>query len=377
LNEPLDPSARRKVASHTRRAAAAAPVLEHLARLHEALKPMGPEVAPLFAALERSVVEQLGILEAQAVATAEANARMVQLVGQQHAMIAQMREQLALLARQKELLETQRAEAATQAAALAAANVEAVFSVEESNERLARLDAEHTRLRRVHKVLSARAEQLRKEAEALAASNVEATLLLDERERALEEITAAKERLAAQSVELEKKAFMDALTGLFNHRYLEEQLKHEVARAQRFGRSLSLLFVDCDHFKKLNDTHGHRTGDEALRRIATVLQGAVRAADVPIRMEVEPFAARYGGEEFVVLLPETPAEGAKVVAERIRARIRETEFPGGETQPLGRVTVSIGVATLAHGEDAAALVERADRALYAAKTQGRDRIVVA
>jgi diguanylate cyclase len=356
---------------------AKAQVTERLALLHEALKPMSREVATLFAALERTVVQQMDRLEASARAVADANARMMELVDNQQAMSAQMREHLALLASQKGLLERQRCEVEAQARALAEANVEAILSLDETNQRLACLDSEHARLRDAHGVLVDRSDGLRREAEALAASNVEAALLLDERERELSALAEDKSRIEAEARELEKKAFVDSLTGLFNHRYLEEQLRHEVARAQRFGRSLSLVFVDCDHFKKLNDTHGHPTGDEALRRLARVLQAEIRAADVPIRVEVGPFAARYGGEEFVVLLPETPLEGARVAAERIRAKVEETEFPGEHTQPLGRVTVSLGVATLEPGEDAAALVKRADEALYRAKTGGRNRVALA
>jgi diguanylate cyclase (GGDEF)-like protein len=158
--------------------------------------------------------------------------------------------------------------------------------------------------------------------------------------------------------------FTDELTGLHNRRFFEQELKREVERTRRFGRSLALVVVDVDHFKAYNDTFGHRAGDEALRRVAGHLADAV-----PRRLDA---VARYGGEEFVVLLAETDAEGARLVAERIREAVQGS---GGFRR---RLTISAGIAAT-RGDDceAESLVERADEALYQAKRDGRNCVRVA
>jgi diguanylate cyclase (GGDEF)-like protein len=164
--------------------------------------------------------------------------------------------------------------------------------------------------------------------------------------------------------EVTKLATTDGLTGLNNHRTFQERLEMEIGRAKRFVQDISILMVDIDFFKRLNDTHGHRAGDDILKKIASRLKENVRSID---------FVARYGGEEFVIILPETAAEGAALSAERIR---RAIEYPQikvvEEDEPL---TVSIGVATFpkdaSYRED---LIEKADRALYAAKDAGRNRV---
>jgi diguanylate cyclase (GGDEF)-like protein len=158
--------------------------------------------------------------------------------------------------------------------------------------------------------------------------------------------------------------FTDELTGLHNRRFFEQELKREVERTRRFGRSLALVVVDVDHFKAYNDTFGHRAGDEALRRVAGHLADAV-----PRRLDA---VARYGGEEFVVLLAETDAEGARLVAERIRESVQGS---GGFRR---RLTISAGIAdTLGDDCEAESLVERADEALYEAKRDGRNCVRVA
>jgi len=162
---------------------------------------------------------------------------------------------------------------------------------------------------------------------------------LDERERAL---LAATNELERKSRELEVLAFRDGLTGLYNHRSFHERMREETARARRYGKPLSLIFCDIDHFKQLNDQFGHPLGDEILRRVAELLRGS---DDGPDRLRESDIVARYGGEEFVVLLPETPKEGAKVKAERLCAAVRSTAFPSGR-----RITMSFGVAAFA--EDA-------------------------
>jgi len=160
----------------------------------------------------------------------------------------------------------------------------------------------------------------------------------------------------------EVEAITDGLTGLYNHRYLHERLEEELERARRRDSRLSLLFCDCDRFKAYNDLYGHKAGDAALGRIARIIEACSRRVDL---------AARYGGEEFVLVLVETDAAGALLVAERIRAEVEASSAKGG--QPL---TVSIGIAICpddakAHGE----LLDKADWAMYAAKRAGRNRVL--
>ena len=158
----------------------------------------------------------------------------------------------------------------------------------------------------------------------------------------------------------------DELTGLYNYRYLQQRLEDEIERARRYGRSLSLLMLDADDFKKFNDTHGHIAGDRALAEIGGALRLAVREIDV---------SCRYGGEEFAVLLPETDAEGAFVVAEKVRESVAFHSFADSEGERGVHLTVSIGLATYpALAANREELLRQADDALYQAKTTGRDRV---
>jgi diguanylate cyclase (GGDEF)-like protein len=159
----------------------------------------------------------------------------------------------------------------------------------------------------------------------------------------------------------EEAAFTDHLTGLANRRRFERQLAREVARTRRYERPFCLLMLDIDHFKRVNDTHGHETGDEALRRLGNTLQAGTRGIDI---------AARIGGEEFAIILTETDSRRGLEVAERLREEVKATEIPGA-----GHVTVSIGLAecTVAFS-DVRELFSVADAALYEAKRAGRDRV---
>ncbi len=169
-------------------------------------------------------------------------------------------------------------------------------------------------------------------------------------------------RLHEQTVAL---SVTDPLTQVPNRRFLFGQLESEVARAQRFGTPVSLIMIDIDHFKKLNDRAGHPAGDEVLRQVAALLGRSVRRVDT---------LARYGGEEFAVLLPQVPRTEALDVAEKLRAIVAGTPMPNGAEQPLGKITISVGVATLPDdAKDQETLVDRADAALYASKRGGRDR----
>jgi len=158
-----------------------------------------------------------------------------------------------------------------------------------------------------------------------------------------------------------------------NRRYFESRCLEEVQAARRSKLPLVCLLLDVDHFKRINDTHGHPAGDAVLRYVARLIRAQLRGSDV---------VARYGGEEFVMLLPATPLAAALDTAERIRRVIAAQSMPVQTAEPL-RITVSIGAALLpGEGEadaavSAAALVQRADQALYAAKQGGRNRVLAA
>lgn len=165
----------------------------------------------------------------------------------------------------------------------------------------------------------------------------------------------------------EQLATTDGLTGLTNHRTFQERLDARLAESQRYGRNLSVLLCDVDHFKSVNDTYGHPVGDQVLRAVAAILAREARTTDI---------VARYGGEEFVIAMPETDGAGAQVIAERIRERVQAavTETTLGKL----RVTISLGVATFpADAARKAELLEAADACLYAAKRGGRNRTVAA
>ena len=157
----------------------------------------------------------------------------------------------------------------------------------------------------------------------------------------------------------------DGLTGLYNRSWLADMLPKVVATAHRAGTPLALIMIDLDHFKQFNDTHGHLTGDDALRAAATVVGQALRPSD---------FAVRYGGEEMMVILPETSELLAVLVAERLCARMREAPIFPDMREPLPHVTASVGVAVLAAGMTDLDLVAAADAALYRAKHGGRNMV---
>ena len=166
----------------------------------------------------------------------------------------------------------------------------------------------------------------------------------------------------------ERRARTDALTGLFNRRHFRSALDQEVRRARRYRSPVALLMLDADHFKEINDVHGHVLGDRVLARVGALLRRSVREADA---------ACRLGGEEFAVVLPETPRLGAYALGERIRNRVEDAFASTDVAGVRVPFTMSGGIACLPEdGTSATALLERADRALYAAKERGRNRIVV-
>ncbi len=165
-----------------------------------------------------------------------------------------------------------------------------------------------------------------------------------------------------------KFAFTDYLTGLRSRGYFEQQLDLEIKRAERKASILSLLMVDIDRFKLLNDQCGHHVGDQVLRDVALLLERDMREFDT---------LARYGGEEFVIILPETDAAGALRVAQRMRQTIEQAQFTPNVLLPVERITISIGIAV--YGKDTRfkrELIEFADAALYRAKHRGRNQVVM-
>jgi len=171
-----------------------------------------------------------------------------------------------------------------------------------------------------------------------------------------------------KSGRFEKLAVTDPLTGLYNRRLLDQRLMEEVSRCRRHGQHLSVMLVDLDYFKAYNDLCGHLAGDKALKRVAEVLRASAREMDV---------VTRYGGEEFCMLLPDTAASEAQMVAERVRRSIEKTIFPHEENLPNSRLTASVGIADFRPGRDeVATLMHAADMALYQAKHAGRNRVVI-
>ncbi|MCA9731069.1 diguanylate cyclase [candidate division KSB1 bacterium] len=184
-------------------------------------------------------------------------------------------------------------------------------------------------------------------------------LLHDQLSEKIAELALAKERLR-------RLAITDGLTRLYNHRHFKEVLMLELDRAKRHNQSISVVMIDIDHFKCYNDTHGHQAGDVLLQQISRLYAENIRKIDL---------AARYGGEEFVLVLIETDKEAATIAANKIRSIVEHFPFENEETQPNGKITISMGVATFP--EDAVdfdGLVGVADRRLYMAKDNGRNQV---
>lgn len=196
----------------------------------------------------------------------------------------------------------------------------------------------------------------------------------DDIDLSLIESIAPQMALALDRAEWQEKAnefqlmsITDPLTGLLNRRYLEERLNEELSRSQRYGYPMSFMMIDIDDFKHYNDRNGHQAGDQALQMTAHCLKSSLRLADV---------ASRYGGEEFCILLPQTALDEAAVIADRIRQQIHSTSFPHGKGQPSGALTVSIGLSSFSqYLASPSAVIRAADRALYRAKSTGKNRIV--
>ncbi len=188
-----------------------------------------------------------------------------------------------------------------------------------------------------------------------------------EEEKRYLDIIAGFASVAIENAKLYEMATTDRKTKLYNHGYFQNKLIEEIDRAERYHTDLSLLMLDLDHFKKINDTYGHMFGDEVLIKTAKTIKQQLREFDIP---------ARFGGEEFAVILPETKVNEAKIVAERLRKSISLQDF-NAEGEKV-RVTVSIGIAGFIHDSEMTEdiLIEQADKALYHAKQTGRNRVCI-
>lgn len=165
----------------------------------------------------------------------------------------------------------------------------------------------------------------------------------------------------------EQKSTIDALTNLYNRRWLDENLPRIIQRALKNKQDFCILMLDIDHFKLFNDNYGHHTGDHALTTVAETMADNIRPYDS---------ATRYGGEEFIILLPNTSITEARIIAERLKERIRNQAISDADGQPLHTLTVSIGLAELKIEQDAASLIKTVDTALYRAKRNGRDCVAI-
>jgi diguanylate cyclase len=235
--------------------------------------------------------------------------------------------------------------------------------VQKTNQRQATLDDANRRLSDLDT-----AEELRRVVETLMSDNRSAQLDTTNLEARLRAAQAEADSLRSRLVKAEKLAMTDSLTDVANRRYFDDHLAYEIDKSHDAGTPLCLVLTDIDHFKRVNDSHGHAVGDRVLRSFASLLTKAVRANDL---------VARTGGEEFAIVLPNTPMGSAFSVAERIRSSIQEevlrSEDVGVE---LGTLTASFGVAEIKDGEDARSLIARTDEKLYEAKNSGRNRTVV-
>lgn len=172
-----------------------------------------------------------------------------------------------------------------------------------------------------------------------------------------------EEQVTIRTEQLEKLATTDDLTQAYNRRKVYDMAEHELLRTSRYKYDLSILILDIDHFKRINDNHGHDIGDKTLTQFAQNVKNMIRQTDI---------FGRIGGEEFIIILPSTSIAEAKTFAERIREFIAISEYP-----TVGKITVSIGGAEFTDGDDIESLVKRADDALYEAKNNGRNRVIAA
>jgi diguanylate cyclase len=211
----------------------------------------------------------------------------------------------------------------------------------------------------------------RDQVEAIVETLIRATREMRETNKALEDrLTLSKNEISnlQQSLEaIRAESLTDPLTGLGNRKYFDRMIGMALQEALATGEPLSLLLFDIDHFKSFNDSYGHLTGDQVLRLVGLSLKQTIKGQDI---------TARYGGEEFAVVLPHTALRQALTVADHIRRAVMAKELKKKSTgEILGRVTISVGVSMLKPGDDTYSLIERADACLYAAKRNGRNRVI--
>jgi diguanylate cyclase len=210
-------------------------------------------------------------------------------------------------------------------------------------------------------------DSLRSIVEALVATTNDMKNANQDLERRLTSSREEINRLNDDLAQIRTESLTDPLTALGNRKQFDEQLDITLAEASERNEPLSLMMVDIDHFKAFNDTWGHLTGDQVLRLVASSMKQNVKGRDI---------AVRYGGEEFAIILPNTVLRSAVTVAEHIRRAVMAKELMKRSTgQNLGRVTISVGVATWHRGDTAQSLIARADACLYAAKNSGRNRVI--
>ena len=211
-------------------------------------------------------------------------------------------------------------------------------------------------------------DRTRRDLESLVSANLKLQAQAEEMDRKNRELTETRRQLEQRNRDLERLSALDTLTQIANRRRFDTVLRQEWRRAVRDEAAISLLFCDIDYFKRFNDTYGHQAGDECLVRVAQAMEETLnRPADL---------VARYGGEEFIAMLVDTDGEGARMLAERMRARIEELRIENSASSVGPLLTVSLGVATIVPNptlrpED---LMDLADRALYASKANGRNRV---
>ena len=187
-------------------------------------------------------------------------------------------------------------------------------------------------------------------------------------EKQLQETTQEMSLLRLELSEMRQQASMDSLTGLANRQTFDATLKNALASAANEGKNLCLMMLDIDHFKKINDQHGHLIGDKVLKYVAATLKKMVKGKDL---------VARYGGEEFSIILEDTPTSGAVALAESIRVAIEQSRLKRTDTdESLGDITISIGLESMHAGDDNDGLIARADTALYHSKNEGRNKVTL-
>lgn len=185
----------------------------------------------------------------------------------------------------------------------------------------------------------------------------------------LEESRQETENLRQEIAKVREEAVTDSLSGLLNRKGLDKKFAEMLANEEVLARGLSILVIDIDHFKKINDNYGHLLGDKVIRGISQIIVQNIKGRDI---------AARFGGEEFVVLLPETGSQGAQMLAERLRAAVESMRIRRADNgEAISTVTASFGVATYRKDDSIKFLIERADKALYQAKSDGRNRVRMA